>query len=394
MKNKIDLVILVGGKGLRIKKYLKKKPKPLVTISKFYFLDLLLRNYCKYDFNKIYLLAGYRGEAIKKRYNNKKINFVPIKCYVEKKPLGTAGSLHILKNKIQNDFILANGDTFVDINLQNVINYKLANNKCLLTLVKNKNYKSNKKLINLDIYKKKIIHKKKSQFINSGIYKFNKFFLKNIKKKFLSLENEVLPNLIKKKIVCGIKINDFFLDIGTPKNLIYAKKNLIQFLHKPALFLDRDGTINEDKGYTHKINDLRFKKNVIKGLKYIIKKKIYIFIITNQSGIARGYFSYSDFESFQKKIKTDFSKQNIFINDVQFSPYHPKAKIKKFRKRSLCRKPGNKMILNILKNWPVDIKNSAMIGDSQVDEECAIKSKLKFSLTGVGFHKICAKLFP
>jgi D-glycero-D-manno-heptose 1,7-bisphosphate phosphatase len=77
-------------------------------------------------------------------------------------------------------------------------------------------------------------------------------------------------------------------------------------------------------------------------------------------------------------IKFNFVKKNIFINDVKFCPYHPKAAIKKFKKNSSFRKPNNSMVKEVFKNWSIDIKKSLMIGDKKIDEECAKKSKLKF----------------
>ena len=97
--NNTDIVILAGGKGSRIKKYLQKKPKPLIKINNFIFLDLLIKKICKYNFNKLYILAGYRGAQIKKKYHKKRFNFIKTEVIIEKKALGTAGSLSQLKNK-------------------------------------------------------------------------------------------------------------------------------------------------------------------------------------------------------------------------------------------------------------------------------------------------------
>ena len=99
---KIDIVILAGGKGSRIKKLINNCPKPLARINKNKtFLDYLLNNICKYNINKIFILAGYKGNKIYKAYHGKNINLVPVKCIVEKKPLGTAGSLLQIKKKFQ-----------------------------------------------------------------------------------------------------------------------------------------------------------------------------------------------------------------------------------------------------------------------------------------------------
>ena len=91
--NYIDLVILAGGKGSRIKNVNKNKPKPLANIGGYSFLDLLLGNLCKYHFRKIFILAGYKGKQIYKKYHNKNINFINTECLIEKKPLGTGGGL-------------------------------------------------------------------------------------------------------------------------------------------------------------------------------------------------------------------------------------------------------------------------------------------------------------
>ena len=85
-EEKIDIVILAGGKGSRIRKLINNYPKPLAQINKNKkFLDYLLNNICKYNINKIFILAGYKGNKIYKAYHNKIINLVPIKCIVEKK---------------------------------------------------------------------------------------------------------------------------------------------------------------------------------------------------------------------------------------------------------------------------------------------------------------------
>ena len=99
--NNISLVILVGGKGSRIKHIEKKYPKPLIKFGKISFLDLLLNYYAKFNFNKIYLLAGYKSHLFKKKYDKKIKNFIPINVLCEKHRLGTGGALNLLKGKNQ-----------------------------------------------------------------------------------------------------------------------------------------------------------------------------------------------------------------------------------------------------------------------------------------------------
>ena len=100
-KKKVDLVILAGGKGTRIKKYLKNLPKPMLKFNKKHFLTYLINNISKYNFGKIYILTGYKSEIIYNKFNNKEFNFNKVVCLKEKKLLGTGGALRKLKKKIK-----------------------------------------------------------------------------------------------------------------------------------------------------------------------------------------------------------------------------------------------------------------------------------------------------
>lgn len=376
---KIDLVILAGGKGQRIKKYTKFTPKPLIKIGKIPFLQYLLNYYSQYNFENIIILCGYKGNLIKKIYNKKKINLIPIKCIVEKTALGTAGTLSQLKKKCKNDFLLINGDSFVEFNVKKFLNKKLRY-KFLgrLLLTKNTNYSSNKKLSNIKLNKNNYKISFNGKLMNAGVYLFKNIILNNLKIKNYSLEEDLLPKLILKNKLEGQLVNSYFIDIGTYANLKIAKKNLNKITKRPAAFLDRDGVINYDTGYVHKFIDFKLKKNVIKAIRYLNKKKINIFIVTNQAGIAKGYYSEKTFLDFQKKIKKLLIKKNCFINDVRYCPFHPNAKISKYKKDSKFRKPGNLMIEDLKKNWDVNLSKSFMIGDKLSDEIAAIKSNLYY----------------
>tara|TARA_B100000575_G_scaffold292494_1_gene301058 strand:+ start:396 stop:908 length:513 start_codon:yes stop_codon:yes gene_type:complete len=157
---KIDAVFLAGGKGTRIKKILKGKPKPIINIKKKKFLEILISKISKYNLNNIYILAGYKGDQIYKTFNNKTYNFIKVKCFIEKKPLGTGGALNTIKNKLSDNFLVFNADSIFDINLNEFLTYKKKNFP-LLALSLNKDYKSNKKLANIDIDTKHEIIKKK-----------------------------------------------------------------------------------------------------------------------------------------------------------------------------------------------------------------------------------------
>ena len=300
--------------------------------------------------------------------------------------MGTAGALNSLKKKRINDFILINGDTFLEVNLNKLVKSCSENSYGSLTLIKNKSYKSNKKLVSMGIKNNKIIYQKKNNFMNGGVYFFKKKILKFIKNKNTSLEDQLLPGLIKKRKISGLVVKNFFLDIGTPKNFNRAKNLLLKNCTKPAAFLDRDGVINYDTGYVHKIKDFKFRPGVITGLKFLRNKNYYVFIVTNQAGIGRGIYNENQFYELQNNLKEKLQKKDIFFDDINFCPYHPDAKIKKYRKITDLRKPGNLMIKQIENKWHIKRKKSFMIGDKISDKICAAKSKLYFEFAKENFH--------
>ena len=391
LSENIDIVFLAGGRGSRISKLTKKTPKPLIKFNNIPFFQYLLNHYSKYNFNKIYILAGYKSSRFN-IYKNKKSNLIPIECIKEKQRLGTGGALFQLKKKIKNDFILVNSDSFIDVNLDFFLKKKLKKNEIgKIITVKNKNYISNQKLSSLKLDKNNVIGYN-GKLMNAGIYYFKKEIFKYSNKKKFSIETELLPKLINNKKIIGVKSNKYFIDIGTYSNLNFAKKTFCKLFKRPSIFLDRDGVINSDKGYVHTLKKFQLRKNVLNALKYLNNKKINIFIVTNQAGIAKNYFTENTFIKFQRNIKTIFEKKNIFINDIEYCPYHTKAIIKKYKKKSLYRKPGNLMIEKIKKKWGVDLKKSYMIGDKRSDYLAAKKSKLYFEYVESDIFKQIKKI--
>ena len=381
-----DLVILAGGKGSRIKSLTNNSQKCIYKFNGKFFLDYVLNLYSKYNLNKIYILTGYKHQLIHKYFDKKFKNFSRIECIREKRPLGTGGALFNLKKKKVNDFFLVNGDTIFDINLNELVSGLKNKTLGVMSLTHSKYYKSNLKLSSLVLKKGKPNYSTKGKFMNGGVYFFKKKILNYIAHKNLSLEKEIIPNLINNNLLIAKKFANNFFDIGTKKIFKKTKSLLRKNFYKPAVFLDRDGVINQDNKYVYKINDFKLRKGVLKGLQTLVKKNYYIFVVTNQAGIAKNKFSEKEFFKLHKFIKSFFLKKNIFIDDTKYCFHHPKAKIKKYQKNCQYRKPGNKMILNLYKNWDINLKKSFMIGDKLTDEICAKKSQLKFYYAKKNFN--------
>ena len=115
-----QIVIFCGGYGTRLKTVSKGVPKSLLAIDDKAFIEILIQNLSKFNFKKVLLLCHYKGTKFYKKYHNQKINGLLIKCIIEKKPLGTLRSLINVKKKLDNFFLLSNGDTFFDINISDL----------------------------------------------------------------------------------------------------------------------------------------------------------------------------------------------------------------------------------------------------------------------------------
>lgn len=140
-----------------------------------------------------------------------------------------------------------------------------------------------------------------------------------------------------------------------------------------AVFLDRDGVINIEKDYLYKIEDFEFINGVFSTLKTLQDNGYKLFIITNQSGIGRGYYSKEDFEKLTSWMLAEFLKKDIIISQVELCPHGPNDNCS-------CRKPKIGMIENILKNHEIDLENSWLIGDKESDIKCAKNAKIAHTI--------------
>ena len=144
-----------------------------------------------------------------------------------------------------------------------------------------------------------------------------------------------------------------------------------------AVFLDRDGTINEDFNYAYKIEDMKLIPGVIEGIKMLEGFKF--FIVTNQSGIGRGYFSLEDFHKFNDFLVEELEKNGIKIEKTYFCPHGPNEGCD-------CRKPSTKYILEAAKEFDIDVSKSFVIGDHPHDVEMGKRAGCKsiYLLSGHG----------
>ncbi len=400
----MEIAILIGGKGSRVKKISKYIPKAFLKIGKYSIIEHQLNQLSKLK-KKIFLISNKKiskfNNRLKRKYKN-----IDFKIFEENKPLGTGGCLKPLQKYKHNNYLVIMGDLIFNINFKKFYLFHKKNKSDFTLLVHPNDHPFDSDLLEIN-EKNQLIkfhnkpHKKNDlgNLSSSGIFLINKKILKFIKtNKFQDLSKDILPKLLKKKIkIYAYNTREYVKDVGTPKRINLVKKQMKtkKFINGninkklPAIFLDRDGVINKEYPYKHYQNPMEVNSGAISAVKKINKKGFLSVIITNQSAIAKGIITLDKLKKDHRKLEYYFGLHGAYFDRIYFCPYHPekgfKGEVKKYKRKSSWRKPDNGMILQAIKDLNIDIKKSYMIGDSAVDYYAAKKTGIKCLIVGKKF---------
>ncbi len=145
-------------------------------------------------------------------------------------------------------------------------------------------------------------------------------------------------------------------------------------MKQKALFLDRDGVVNKEKNYVHKIEDFHFLDGIFETCKAFQEAGYIVVIITNQSGIGRGYYTEGDFNALTEWMQGEFGKFSVTIAGTYFCPHHPEEAVGDYRVKCSCRKPEPGMILKAARELNIDLANSILVGDKELDIEAGLNA--------------------
>jgi histidinol-phosphate phosphatase family protein len=343
-----------------------------------------------HGFKKFLFLIGYRGNQIENYFRDGESFGVEIKySYDGEKLLGTGGALRKAISQLEENFLLIYGDSYMDIEYQHIIcdyfeKKSFYDCKGLMTIFNNKDTldKSNVIFNNATLIK----YDKKNpcpemEFIDYGISILCKEVFKSLRSdEFIDLA-DIYNDLVTIKQMSGFEVTERFYEIGNPvaleefKKFIYGRKSIL----KPAIFLDRDGTLNEfvfnenteeiDSPFS--ADQLRLIDGTIAALKIFQSMGYLLIVVTNQPASAKGKVKYNNLYEVNHRLKSMLSKENISIDDILICPHHPEtfssSKYKFLNKICNCRKPKPGLIKKTLEKFLVDTDRSFMIGDSYVD---------------------------
>ena len=250
-------LILVGGKGTRLGSLTADTPKPMMKVGDFTFLHVLIDQVARHGFVDIILLCGHLADRIYLVFNGLTIRNATVRCVVEPFPMGTGGALRQTAHLLDESFLMLNGDSLFEFNLLDLNMFATSNDwvgRVALRSLPDSGRYGTVTLFEecVEAFSEKSGHG--PGLINGGVYVLRRTVLDYINKSPCSLEQDVLPNLAHQGKLYGRVYNGYFIDIGVPKDLRRAQAELPN-RRRATIFLDRDGVLNHDCGYTHRIED-------------------------------------------------------------------------------------------------------------------------------------------
>lgn len=393
---------MAGGKGTRIAQVNATVPKPMIPIEGKPILEYQIETLKKQGYTDIILIVGHMGNVIQKYFGDGSAFGVQISYIVEEQPLGTAGALYFLKDEIQNDFLLLNGDIIFDVDIQKFLEYH-CNQRTAATILTHPNSHPYDSGIIIADDKNRVtnwLHKEDERLwyknrVNAGLHMFSpRIFESFHEAKKCDLDRDVLKPLIKEGELSVYDSPEYIKDMGTPdryyaviediKSGKVSAKNLKN--KQKAIFLDRDGTINKYVGFLTDINEFELLDGVTEAIKMINESGYLAIVVTNQPVIARGEVSVVELQEIHNKMETLLGQAGAYIDDIFYCPHHPhkgyEGERPEYKIECECRKPKPGMLFAAAEKYNIDLSESWMIGDGENDIEAGKNAGCKVCAVG------------
>lgn len=381
-------VIMAGGKGTRISSIASDIPKPMIRIGDKPVLQLEIESLRKQGFRDFVITISHLGYVIQDYFKDGSDFGVHIEYFNEEKPLGNAGALFELKDKLTEEFLLINGDVLFEFDANRFVNYHKEKGG-LVTLFTHPNshpYDSGLIIASEDKCVLKWLAKEDERpsyyrnRVNAGIHILSPEVLRERPdKEKIDLDRDILKPLCGKGIMFAYDSSEYVKDMGTPERYREVSEDLLSGKverrslsnKQKAIFLDRDGTINKYVGFLRNIDQFELTDSSAEAIKTINKSEYLTIVVTNQPVIARGEVSFEQLDEIHKKMETLLGKEGAFIDGLYFCPHHPdsgfEGEVKELKIDCDCRKPKPGMLLQAAKDFNIDLYQSFMIGDSDND---------------------------
>lgn len=366
-------VILAGGLATRLGALSADTPKPVLPVGGRPFLAWLIREFSRFGIDDVVLLTGHLGDRLEmavKGFVNDLPHSVHIRFSRELKPAGTGGALLEAASLLQEKFLLCNGDSMLACNMADLLAADDTTGVVGRMVVRHLADASRSGVVALDGDRITAFAERPTAagggFINAGIYRFDRRILADLAPG-CSLERDVLPKLAARGALRAVVGDGYFVDIGVPADFARAQQALPAALHRPALFLDRDGVLNVDRGWVGTRERFEWMPGAIEAVRLATSKGWHVFIVTNQSGVARGFYDETAVRNLHDWMRGQILAAAGTIDDVRYCPFHPEAPLPEYRRVSDWRKPAPGMIEDLIRVWQLDRQRCILVGDQPTD---------------------------
>lgn len=398
----MKIVIMAGGKGTRIAELFPNIPKPLIPVDGMPILEREIRSLASQGFKDLILTVGYLADKIMDYFGDGRQLGVKIDYFVEETPLGNAGALFQLREKIgEEPFFLLNADAAFDVDFNRMLEYhkKYGGLVTLFTHPNSHPYDSGLIIADQDGHVEKWLSKEDERpqwynnRVNAGLHIIDpvvlEMSLKNLDidsmtgfpKGKIDLDRQILKPLCGTGKMFCYDSPEYVKDMGTPeryhqveadyKNGVVQAKNLHN--KQKAIFLDRDGTINKYVGFLRNIDDFELIEGVSEAIKKINQSGYLAVVVTNQPVIARGEVTWNELHEIHRKMETLLGKDGAYIDGLYICPHHPdkgfEGERPEYKFDCDCRKPKPGLLLQAACDFNIDLSQSYMVGDSERDVE-------------------------
>lgn len=404
-------IIMAGGRGSRISERFPNIPKPLIPIDNVPVLEREIRSLALQGYRDIILTVSYLADQIMEYFGDGSSLTdeagnclgVSIEYFVEETPLGNAGALFKLRKKIGNeDFLLLNADAVFDVDFNRMVRYHQEKH-ALVTLFTHPNshpHDSGLIIADKDGCVEKWLSKEDERpvyyknRVNAGLHVISPLVLDRIdidiehigerdlktgKTLKVDLDRQILKPLCSSKRMYCYDSPEYVKDMGTPERYdsvvrdfeagIVTAKNLSN--KQKAVFLDRDGTINKYVGFLRDSSEVELLAGVAEAIKKINVSGYLCIVVTNQPVIARGEVTFAQLDEIHNKMETLLGLEGAYIDGLYVCPHHPhsgyEGEIPELKFDCDCRKPKPGMLLKAAEDFHIDLSQSYMIGDSEID---------------------------
>ena len=399
----MKVVIMAGGKGTRMLSIASDIPKPMIPIEGRPVLEHEIECLCEQGFTDILITVGHLGNVIMDYFGDGLKFGVHITYYFEKEPLGNAGALFQVKDQLTDDFLLLNADAMFDIDFNRFVQYHKTHD-AVATLFTHPNshpYDSGVIIADEHMAVRKWLAKEDERpeyfknRVNAGLHGLNKRILEQtVEGGKIDLDRQLLKPLAGTGQMYCYDSPEYVKDMGTPERYYAVCKDFANGIVKArnlknrqkAIFLDRDGTINEYVGFLTDIKEFRLLDGVAEAIRKINASGYLAIVVTNQPIIARGEVSFTELQEIHNKMETLLGAEGAYIDAIYFCPHHPDKGFEgervEYKISCDCRKPKPGMLLKAAEDFNIDLSRSWMVGDGKNDVEAGKNAGCKTVLIG------------